>query len=89
VQVLCYADGYVPAAQDLQDMALLQDRFGVTLPPYLRDPHATRLESPGQPPNQRMHQPGHGRRLTPYWHGRSSHGRFSTRAAALQVMRGR
>ena len=36
VQVLCHAHGYVPTEKDLRDMALLQARFGVELPPHLR-----------------------------------------------------
>lgn len=36
VQVLCHAHGYVPKEKDLQDMALLSERFGVELPPHLR-----------------------------------------------------
>ena len=35
-QVLCHAHGYVPTEKDLQDMELLQGRFGVELPPHLR-----------------------------------------------------
>jgi lincosamide nucleotidyltransferase A/C/D/E len=35
-QVLCHAHGYVPTEKDLQDMELLQARFGVELPPHLR-----------------------------------------------------
>jgi len=35
-QVLCHANGYAPAEVDLRDMALLQKRFGVELPPQLR-----------------------------------------------------
>ena len=36
VQVLCHAHGYVPKEKDLQDMELLEARFGVELPPHLR-----------------------------------------------------
>ena len=36
IQVLCHAHGYVPTEKDLQDMELLQARFGVELPPHLR-----------------------------------------------------
>jgi lincosamide nucleotidyltransferase A/C/D/E len=36
VQVLCHAQGYVPAEKDLRDMELLQARFGVELPAHLR-----------------------------------------------------
>jgi lincosamide nucleotidyltransferase A/C/D/E len=36
VQVLCHAHGYVPNEKDLRDMALLNERFGVELPPHLR-----------------------------------------------------
>ena len=35
-QVLCHAHGYVPTEKDLQDMELLQARFGLELPPHLR-----------------------------------------------------
>ena len=35
-QVLCHAHGYVPTERDLRDMALLQARFGMELPPQLR-----------------------------------------------------
>ena len=35
-QVLCHANGYTPTEKDFQDMALLQQRFGVALPPQLR-----------------------------------------------------
>jgi hypothetical protein len=41
------------------------------------------------PSNKRMHQSGRGRRIVPGWHQQASPGRFSTRAAAPQVMRGR
>jgi lincosamide nucleotidyltransferase A/C/D/E len=34
-QVLCHAQGYVPIEKDLRDMKLLQQRFGVKLPPQL------------------------------------------------------
>ena len=36
VQVLCHAHGYVPKEKDLQDMELLEARFGVELPSHLR-----------------------------------------------------
>lgn len=36
VQVLCHAHGYVPSERDLLDMRLLEERFGVELPPRLR-----------------------------------------------------
>jgi lincosamide nucleotidyltransferase A/C/D/E len=36
VQVLCHAYGYVPVEKDFHDMELLEERFGVTLPPQLR-----------------------------------------------------
>ncbi|HEY9839210.1 MAG TPA: hypothetical protein V6D23_02045, partial [Candidatus Obscuribacterales bacterium] len=36
VQVLCHAHGYTPVEKDLQDMALLAERFGIELPPQLR-----------------------------------------------------
>ena len=39
--------------------------------------------------NQRMDQSGRGRRVVPCWHDRPSPGKFSIRAAAPQVMRGR
>lgn len=35
-QVLCHAYGYVPTEKDYRDMALLEERFGVELPPQLR-----------------------------------------------------
>jgi len=35
-QVLCHASGYAPTERDLRDMALIQERFGVELPPQLR-----------------------------------------------------
>jgi lincosamide nucleotidyltransferase A/C/D/E len=35
-QVLCHAHGYTPTEKDRRDMRLLQERFGVTLPPHLR-----------------------------------------------------
>lgn len=35
-QVLCHSHGYVPVEKDLHDMALLRERFSVTLPPHLR-----------------------------------------------------
>jgi lincosamide nucleotidyltransferase A/C/D/E len=35
-QVLCHANGYAPTEKDLRDMARLQERFGVELPPHLR-----------------------------------------------------
>ena len=34
-QVLCRAHGYTPIEKDLRDMELLQERFGVELPPQL------------------------------------------------------
>ena len=36
VQVLCHAHAYVPKEKDLRDMELLEARFGVELPEYLR-----------------------------------------------------
>jgi lincosamide nucleotidyltransferase A/C/D/E len=36
VQVLCHAHGYVPTEKDFRDMELLEERFGVVLPPQLR-----------------------------------------------------
>jgi lincosamide nucleotidyltransferase A/C/D/E len=36
VQVLCHAHGYTPVEKDLRDMALLEERFGVALPPQLQ-----------------------------------------------------
>ena len=35
-QVLCHANGYAPTEKDRRDMAHLQERFGVELPPQLR-----------------------------------------------------
>jgi lincosamide nucleotidyltransferase A/C/D/E len=35
-QVLCHAQGYVPDENDLRDMQLLHDRFGVELPAPLK-----------------------------------------------------
>ena len=35
-QVLCHAHGYVPVEKDFRDMELLEECFGVTLPPQLR-----------------------------------------------------
>ena len=35
-QVLCHAYGYVPTEKDFRDMELLQERFGVELPPQLK-----------------------------------------------------
>jgi len=35
-QVLCHAHGYVPTEKDFRDMELLEDRFGVELPPQLQ-----------------------------------------------------
>lgn len=35
-QVLCHAHGYVPTEKDRRDMALLQARFGVEIPPQLQ-----------------------------------------------------
>jgi lincosamide nucleotidyltransferase A/C/D/E len=35
-QVLCHAHGYVPTEKDFRDMELLQERFGVELPPPLK-----------------------------------------------------
>lgn len=42
-QVLCHAHGYVPVEKDFRDMELLEERFGVTLPPQLR-----RVPSPSE-----------------------------------------
>ena len=36
-QVLCHAEGYVPTDKDRRDMAFLRERFGVELPPQLRN----------------------------------------------------
>ena len=36
IQVLGHAYGYTPMQKDLRDMELLQERFGVELPPQLR-----------------------------------------------------
>jgi lincosamide nucleotidyltransferase A/C/D/E len=35
-QVLCHAHGYVPVEKDFRDMELLEERFGVELPPQLQ-----------------------------------------------------
>jgi lincosamide nucleotidyltransferase A/C/D/E len=35
-QVLCHAHGYTPIEKDFRDMELLQERFGVELPPQLK-----------------------------------------------------
>ncbi len=35
-QVLCHAHGYVPTEKDFWDMELLQEQFGVELPPQLK-----------------------------------------------------
>jgi lincosamide nucleotidyltransferase A/C/D/E len=35
-QVFCHAHGYVPAEKDYHDMQLLEERFGVELPPQLQ-----------------------------------------------------
>jgi lincosamide nucleotidyltransferase A/C/D/E len=35
-QVLCHAHGYTPTEKDFRDMELLQERFGVELPPQLK-----------------------------------------------------
>lgn len=35
-QVLCHAHGYVPIEKDFRDMELLQERFGLELPPRLK-----------------------------------------------------
>jgi lincosamide nucleotidyltransferase A/C/D/E len=35
-QVLCHAYGYVPVEKDFRDMELLEERFGVALPPQLQ-----------------------------------------------------
>jgi hypothetical protein len=36
VQVLCHAHGYEPDTDDFNDMAALQQRFGVELPDHLK-----------------------------------------------------
>ncbi len=36
VQVLCHAHGYTPAEKDFQEMRLLEESFGVELPPQLK-----------------------------------------------------
>jgi len=36
VQVLGHADGYTPTEKDFRDMELLEQRFGIDLPPQLR-----------------------------------------------------
>lgn len=40
-QVLCHATGYTQVEKDYRDMQLLQERFGVELPPQLRVPDYT------------------------------------------------
>jgi lincosamide nucleotidyltransferase A/C/D/E len=35
-QVLCHAHGYTPVEKDFRDMELLEERFGVELPPQLQ-----------------------------------------------------
>jgi len=35
-RVLCHAHGYTPTEKDFRDTALLQERFGVELPPQLK-----------------------------------------------------
>jgi hypothetical protein len=35
-QVLCHAHGYTPIEKDFRDMELLQEQFGVELPPQLK-----------------------------------------------------
>jgi len=35
-QVLCHAYGYMPTEKDFRDMKLLEERFGIELPPQLR-----------------------------------------------------
>ena len=50
--MLCHAHGYVPAEKDFQDMARLQLRFGVELPPHLRRGGGRPHESP--PPNNSL-----------------------------------
>jgi lincosamide nucleotidyltransferase A/C/D/E len=42
-QVLCHAQGYVPAAKDLRDMDLLHERFGVDLKRALLEKHVASL----------------------------------------------
>ena len=39
VQVQCHANGYEPVEKDMRDMALLQQRYGVELPPNLGGVH--------------------------------------------------
>ena len=35
-QVRCHAQGYVPTKKDFRDMDLLQEQFGLQLPPLLQ-----------------------------------------------------
>lgn len=35
-QVLCHAHGYTPIDKDFRDMELLEESFGVELPPQLK-----------------------------------------------------
>ena len=39
-QVRCHAQGYVPTEKDFRDMELLQQAFGVELPPLLQRPRS-------------------------------------------------
>ena len=57
-------------------------------PPTLRS-SLTLWLSPFMAPNQRMGQTGRGCRFASGWHHQPSPGKFCTRAAAPQVMRGR
>jgi len=44
-QVRCHAQGYVPTEKDFRDMELLQEAFGVDLPPSLRRARPARTQS--------------------------------------------
>jgi len=44
-QVRCHAQGYVPTEKDFRDMELLQQAFGVELPPSLRRARSARTHS--------------------------------------------
>jgi len=44
-QVRCHAQGYAPTEKDFRDMELLQQEFGVQLPPSLRRARSSRAHS--------------------------------------------
>jgi lincosamide nucleotidyltransferase A/C/D/E len=51
-QVLCHTYGYTPSEQDFCDMKLLQERFGIELPPRLRrnqEERCKKSNNPGEP----------------------------------------